>query len=847
MKIIITGIAGYLGMQLAKLYSGETRYHEIIGIDNRFPAASVSQLTKWGIKFVHGDILDEALIKETLKDADVVFHLAGVTDVAYTKTEANDEKDFKIRQTAIEGTLNIINHCTGKLIFPSTHVVFEGLKETEQEIDERHFLSPVLAYAESKAINEDHIIKSGINHVILRLGSVYGYSEYDSMRINIMPNLFSKIAAQNGTIKLYSGGKQWKSLVAIGDVVRCMKFMAESDIVNETFHLSHENRTIKQVAEICKYINPYIELIETTDEVPNLGYTLCNHKVRETGFKFLYNLEDEIINMVSKWKPKDVLRKETIITPPHVIADERGKIANYELTEPINLIGYITSKNGSVRANHYHPIQEQKCLLISGSYVSVTKDLHNGIIETRLIHAGDIAVIPANIAHAMIFIEDSAFLNLVNGDRDADKYGVTHTIPYELVNDELKDTILNYYKTECRVCGNKRLKDVISLGLSPLANNLLDSPEQVCYKYPLELKHCPECQNVQLSVVVPPQKMFDNYLYVSSTSPVFRKHFEDAAEKYIEEFGLDSNSLVVDIGSNDGVFLKPLMDKGIQVIGYEPASNLAEIANNNGITTFNSYFNSGLLYLDGRYVNTDLITASNVFAHADNISDITNNVFSLLKPDGVFIIEVQYLIDTIIDCTFDNIYHEHVNYWCVTSLNNFFTKLGYCLYKVEHIDTHGGSIRAYVKRSGEQEQSVSDYLEMEESFFAKKPFKSFRDSVESVKENVLTNITAIKEHYPHLAGYGSPAKATTALNYFGIDNRVIEHTWEDNDLKIGKLIPGVNIPIKKQIADMFIVLAWNFFDDIKSRNPDIPMISIKDLHLPPPEFATKFLPQQVHY
>jgi len=256
-KIVITGGLGYIGTELCKLYSGETRYQKIIVTDNRFISERVKQLTDWGFEFVQTSILDEAKIKEILIDADIVHHLAGVTDVAYVKTQENIEKDRQITETAIIGTNNILNNISSncKIIFPSTHVVYEGLSKTMYDIDENVKTSPVLTYATGKNQNEKDIISSGKKYVILRLGSVYGYST-DTMRIGIMPNLFSKITSQNGTIKLFSGGVQLKSLVPLIDVARCFKFMAEKEINNEIFHLSKENMTVKDVAMLCKKINP---------------------------------------------------------------------------------------------------------------------------------------------------------------------------------------------------------------------------------------------------------------------------------------------------------------------------------------------------------------------------------------------------------------------------------------------------------------------------------------------------------------------------------------------------------------------------------------------------------------
>jgi nucleoside-diphosphate-sugar epimerase/SAM-dependent methyltransferase/quercetin dioxygenase-like cupin family protein len=787
-------------------------------------------------------------MKSVLIDADIVHHLAGITDVAYVKTESNSEQDKKINETAVIGTNNILKYTSDncKIIFPSTHVVYEGLSETKMNISEDEKVRPVLTYSIGKVQNENDIKLSGKNHVILRLGSVYGYST-DTMRIGIMPNLFSKMASQNSNIKLFSGGVQYKSLVNLIDTARCFKFMESNSIVNETFHLVNEQKTVKEVAEICKIYKPNIELISTNDEVPNLGYTLSNKKLLSTGFKFLYNLEESIQEMIYNWSEKEIRSElEYTVQGGKEYIDDRGKISNYELTEPINLIGYIESKKGTVRANHYHPIQEQKCLLITGKYVSVIQDLsyENAPIETKIILPGDIAIIKPNVAHTMVFLEDSIFLNLVRGEREHENYGITHTIPYVLVNEEMRKNIMLNYTTKCRSCGNSKLEDVISLGLSPLANNLLNHNSDIVEKFPLEVKYCSNCHNCQLSYVVEPEKMFDNYVYVSSTAQTFRQHFINAALTYIKTFNLKSDSFVVDIGSNDGVFLKPLQENGINILGVEPAKNISKLANENGIETVNDYFNKDVVdFIINKKGRADLVTASNVFAHSDELINITNETFRLLKDGGTFIVEVQYLYDTIKDLTFDNIYHEHVNYWSVTSINNFFKNLGFTVYDIEHIDTHGGSIRVYVGKDVEEiSKNVGEFLEKEEKFglIDLKLYKNFGHEIENLKQNVKNNFIKLKSKYSRISAYGSPAKATTSLNYFGIDNSFIDYTIEDNQLKNNKIIPGVNIPIKNKeycynnLPEIIIVLAWNFFNEIVNNNKDlvdrgIRFINIKDL------------------
>jgi SAM-dependent methyltransferase len=394
-------------------------------------------------------------------------------------------------------------------------------------------------------------------------------------------------------------------------------------------------------------------------------------------------------------------------------------------------------------------------------------------------------------------------------------------------------------KNNCRGCNNTNLKPVISLGLSPLANNLLDSLDNQDNLYPLEMVYCPECHNCQLSCVVPAGEMFDHYLYVSSTAKSFRDHFEQAAEKYIKEFNLNSDSLVIDIGSNDGIALKPLKERGIQVLGFEPAKNIAEIALNNGIPTVNEYFTKESIR---NIVNkVDIATASNVFAHADGLEEIAHAVFAALKQNGTFIVEVQYLLDTIKDLTFDNIYHEHVNYWSVTSINNFFNRLGYSVSKVEHVNTHGGSIRVYIKNKGSEiNSSVYEFIQNEKEFGLTdyNTYLEFAKRIEQAKTNTNNNIKSFKDKGLTLVGYGSPAKATTSLNYYGVKD--IDYIIEDNTLKHNKILPGVKIPIyskdkiKEKQPDVIIVMAWNFVEEIKKNNQDlidkgVKFISIKEL------------------
>tara|TARA_B100000965_G_scaffold137712_1_gene114564 strand:- start:595 stop:3138 length:2544 start_codon:yes stop_codon:yes gene_type:complete len=843
-KIIITGGLGYIGTELCKIYSGVSWHHKITVIDNRFISERVNQIRNWNMEFIHGDILDKELVNKYFKDADVVHHLAGITQVPRTKSESTSNQDEKIKLVGEKGTQNILDSISDKckIIFPSTHVVYEGIEKVKNDIKEDEETKPVLSYSSSKAINEKQLKESGKNYVILRLGSVYGYST-DTTRIDIMPNLFSKIASQNGTLKLFSGGRQVKSLVPLIDVARCFKFIEErDDLVSEIFNLTKDTLTVKEVAEICKKHNPKITLRETNDEIPNLGFSLSNKKILNSGFKFLYGLDESIKEMIGKWSKQDLIKDlEHVRDGDNLFVDKRGKISNHELTEPINLIGVIDSKKGTIRANHYHPQQEQKCLFTKGQIIEVFQDIINPNSSkiTQVVNEGQLSIIKPNVAHTMIFTKDTTFLNLVRGERDHNNYGITHTIKHVFVDEKEKNLLLKYYKFDCRSCGNTNLKRVVSLGYQPLANNLLRKANEKCELYPLEVNYCDKCHNCQLSVAVDPKKMFSNYLYTSSTSKLFRNHFVNAAKKYAKDLKLNKKkSLIIDIGSNDGVALKPFLEMGYKnILGIEPAKNLAKLANKNKIKTFNGFLEKKNLKKIKK--NADLILASNVFAHSDKLKEMVECMLKLLGKNGTIIIEIQYLLNTLKDLTFDNIYHEHYNYWSLTSLVNFFNQFNVRIFRSEIINTHGGSLRIYIKKDqkAKVENSVKKILKDEEKFGIKKfqTYQNFGKKVYKIRENIIKNLRKLKRDNNLVIGYGAPAKATTALNFFGV-TKEIDFIVEDNKLKHNKFVPGVKIPIKnkneiKNKNNKIVVLAWNFFQEIKKNNPTLSdnFINIKDL------------------
>jgi SAM-dependent methyltransferase len=388
---------------------------------------------------------------------------------------------------------------------------------------------------------------------------------------------------------------------------------------------------------------------------------------------------------------------------------------------------------------------------------------------------------------------------------------------------------LSAFSMECRICGS-RTESFLSLGETALANSYL-SKEQFGKdepKFPLELSFCNACKVVQLNCTVPPELMFRHYLYVTSTSNTFRQHFTQYAEDVAKEFKLNEKSLVVDIGSNDGLLLKGFRKFGVKTIGVEPASNVAKIAEENGIETINEFFNG---HVASRIIEekgqADVVTANNVFAHTDTIKEIVKNVRMLLKDNGIFVIEAAYLADMLRDMTFDAVYHEHLFYYSLTALKNFFEDNGMQIFKVQHVPSHGGSLRVFAKKRDSSraiDSSVTEMLEKEKGVVDNLgTYKKFAARVYDNKERLVKLLKELKGKGSSIAGYGAPAKATTLLNFCGIGKETIDFIVDDSPLKQGLFMPGSHIPIvaadtlREKEPDYVLILAWNFAGEIMKR------------------------------
>ncbi len=592
------------------------------------------------------------------------------------------------------------------------------------------------------------------------------------------------------------------------------------------------------------------------DEPKRIGETLC------TTYADIYNLPVKIIRLFNVYGPGMRLDDGRVVANFVVSALKGEKVPVYGDGYNTRTFCYITDA-------------------ITGIYKVLLSDFNREVFnvgsdeqEIQIRHIAD-------LIHGLVENEGSNILN-VEGPNEAyhpkadpnrrcpDLTKIRSMLGYKpnislisglkrfiiWAREELEASGLDYkLEKNCRVCGNSSLKKILSLGRTPLANNLI-SQESLGKEelFPLELMYCSNCHLCQLSYVTPPEKLFKHYVYVTSTTETFKQHFKNMALRLIKEFNPGPASLVVDIGSNDGLMLKHIKEQGIRVMGVEPAENIASIARTEGIDTVCDFFNetvvNDIIRIKGK---ANIITASNVFAHVGDIKTLTHNVKNLLAENGVFVIEVQYLLDTLQKLTFDNIYHEHLSYFSVISLSEFFKRQNMEIFKIEHQDSHGGSIRVFTQVSPGKnaiESSVNEFIEKERKFGLDKieTYEDFAEKVYGVRTRFKKFVEELKANNKRIIGYGAPAKATTFLNFCGVDKNTIDYIIEDNALKHGLIVPGVQIPIvsrailEKDNPDYVAILAWNFANEIVKKNQSLLDKGVEFfIPSPEPRFITSIL------
>ncbi len=380
-----------------------------------------------------------------------------------------------------------------------------------------------------------------------------------------------------------------------------------------------------------------------------------------------------------------------------------------------------------------------------------------------------------------------------------------------------------YHRTDCRLCHSTKLTSVLKLPSTPPANAFVSLPTVQQEVFPLEVFKCETCGHYQLLDVVDPEILFKDYCYVSGTSPVFRRHFRNYACEVVSTYDPAPGDLVVEIGSNDGTLLKEFQKHGLKVVGVEPAQNLAKQANEDGVQTIPQFFDMGTASrIVGEFGKAKIVCGNNVFAHIDDLDSVVDGVKYLLAEGGVFVFEVQYLPELIRGMAVDMIYSEHLDYWHITPMCNFFERHQMEIQDIKFIRTHGGSIRVYVQKADKNcgyelhERWSHNPQEAAIDF----NFAHFRANIKERKRELLDMLSRLHEGEAMIAGYGAPAKLTSLCYTFGLDSNFISCVYEDSPLKVGLFTPGLHIPVRssKQMyqdkPDYVVVFAWNFADSI---------------------------------
>tara|TARA_B100001250_G_scaffold413533_1_gene447983 strand:- start:1031 stop:2284 length:1254 start_codon:yes stop_codon:yes gene_type:complete len=383
--------------------------------------------------------------------------------------------------------------------------------------------------------------------------------------------------------------------------------------------------------------------------------------------------------------------------------------------------------------------------------------------------------------------------------------------------------IINY----CQISGSKKLNKIINLGFLPPVNEMFKIKKANINHnfFNTELYFSSKSNLVQINTIVDKKIIFPkSYPYTSSTTKILRDNFKNLRNEVDKLFSKINKKFILDIGSNDGNLLQNFKGK-YKVLGVTP-ENIGKIAIKNGIPTILDYFNAKVCEnIIKKHGKPNIVTATNVFAHIDKPLELLKNILSLLeKKNGIFISESHYLIPLLKDIQYDTVYHEHLRYYCLRSLNFLFKKFGLRIFKVQKINTHGGSIRVYATKSKmyRTENSVKKILQEEKKYLNKKFFLKFTKKVVQSKLDLYKLLSSLKKQNKIIYGVSAPSRATTLINFVGLDENIIDCVLEiDGSKKIGNYIPGTKIPIysekilRKKKPDYLIIFSWHIFKEIK--------------------------------
>jgi len=383
---------------------------------------------------------------------------------------------------------------------------------------------------------------------------------------------------------------------------------------------------------------------------------------------------------------------------------------------------------------------------------------------------------------------------------------------------------------KCRGCGRQDVRLFLDLGDQPHCNRLIPSSladrKEPCY--PLRVGYCADCTMVQIDYTIPKESMFTDYPYVSGTTKTLVQHFKDTAERLVATYQLGGPDLVVDIGSNDGTWLAHYQPLGLRVLGIDPAANVAELAGKRGVPTWVRFFNEETAKeIVSREGPASLVTAAGVFFHLEELHSVIRGVKALLAEDGIFVVQAIYLGGMIDNLAFDQVYHEHLVYYTLRSIEALFAQHDLEVFDARLVPIHGGSLEVHVAPKGRRtidDNVVAMRAEEDRKGYGRfETYEKFAGRVWQLRDELKGLLQRYRDQGKRVYAYGAPAKGATLLNSFGIGTELVQKAAEKNPMKIGYLMPGSRLPIIDEgndRPDAYLLLAWNFFEEIIAKERD---------------------------
>jgi hypothetical protein len=382
---------------------------------------------------------------------------------------------------------------------------------------------------------------------------------------------------------------------------------------------------------------------------------------------------------------------------------------------------------------------------------------------------------------------------------------------------------------KCRFCGEILKHTFVDLGMQPLCESYVEADHLNKMEpfYPLRTYVCHKCNLVQLEEYVAPEDIFREYAYFSSYSDAWLKHCQAYVDSITQQLVLNKNSLVIEVASNDGYLLQYFVQKGIPVLGIEPAANVADVGIKKGINTIVEFLRpESANDLIQKGIRADLLIGNNVLAQVTDLNGFVDSLKVLLKPSGVLTMEFPHLMQLIDGNQFDTIYHEHFSYFSFLTVEKIFASHGLIIFDVEELNTHGGSLRIYARQSQNKSKLITSRVEklrekeIALGYSGLARYFTFAKKVQETKQNLLAFLISLKQQNKSIVGYGAPGKGNTLLNYCGIRTDFLDYTVDRNPYKQGKFLPGTHIPIfnpdqiKISKPDYVLILPWNIKEEI---------------------------------